>query len=270
MAGSPYDPPTFTIYRETLTLQSKEVDTTSSIRVDPGSTANAEMQYPTSSQRGTVDEWSDSSTDFEALPILIDDLARIAGLSDNAITNVSTNLTLTDEIPNNTSKGYQIINPDRESHDSFIQKLTNWRASNLAYWTELDYAANTLLHDDPRQDVIDAFVAKLATVTTNYNNLLVFIEDFEARRLVDVDDVFKVLKEGGFDRAFDLLGEAAFATFFALEAEEATYQGYFQLETETFVQENLTPDQFKDPLEDEFEEYRAPGLDSYELGDFEE
>jgi hypothetical protein len=271
VGGPAYDPATFTIYRETLRLQSKKLDTSSSIQVDPGSTANAEMSYATSVVYGTVIEWEDSATDFTEEPILAQDILRIVSPSqDEIIRAVSANLTLTTEIYNNISSAYSIVNPDREAHDQFIQDLTTWRASNLDYWKQLDYRANPIIRDDPRQDIIDAYVSYISTIRGKYQELLGYIDAFTVRRIIDVDDCYKILKEGGFDRAFDLLGEGSFETFFALEAEEATYQGHFQLETETFVQQNLTPDQYVDPVEDEWDEYRRPDLPEPELGDFDE
>jgi len=145
--------------------------------------------------------------------------------------------------------------------------LEAWRETNLAYHTELDRAMNYIVNDDPTQDVIDAFVVTVDSILTEYNTLLTYISDLDARRLTDIDDVFRILHEGGFDRARDLLISCDFDTFFALEAEAATYNGYFQLQNEEFVRRYLRPSRYTDPMDTETAEAIWPDLWSDSLGE---
>ena len=81
-----------------------------------------------------------------------------------------------------------------------------------------------------------------------------------------MDDVLRLLEEGGYDRARDLLLGCNFGAFFELEAEEATYQGFFQIETQGFVGTYVPPDSYIDPRDTELNEYELPDLESEDLG----
>lgn len=254
----------FRLFRELLTLKSKKLDTSSSIEVDSGSTANSEFDFPTSEQRGTVDQWSAAGTDFSTYSILENDLLRIS--TDVAIELVETDLTLKAEITNNTASAYSVVNPDRESFDTFKAALTSWRATNLSYSRVLDDALNFIVQGHPLPDAIASFQTKVANIQAAYQTLLGYINSFSARRIITLDDAFKLLLENGYDRGRDLLIACDFETFFALEAEEATYEGHFQMETQDFAQNYVASDPYVDPRDTELQDYVRPDLESTDLG----
>jgi hypothetical protein len=254
----------FRLFRELLTLKSKKLDTSSAIEVDSGSTANTEFDFPTVEQRGTVDQWSAAGADFSTYSILEDDLLRIS--SDVAIESVGADLTLKEEITNNISTSYSVVNPDRESFDTFKAALTSWRATNLSYSRVLDEALNFIVQGHPLPDAITSFQAKVANIQAAYQTLLGYINSFSARRIIAIDDAFKLLLENGYDRGRDLLIACDFETFFALEAEEATYEGHFQMETQDFAQNYVAGDPYVDPRDTELQDYVRPDLESTDLG----
>jgi hypothetical protein len=256
----------FRIFRDELDLASKAIDTSSSIQVLVTSTANAELGFTTSSVRGTVSGWTDSSKDFTDYVLLVGDLLRVK-TDDFDIEVIESSLTVDPEMSNTNSGTYQLINPDREAHDAFVADLDAWRASSLGYWQELDELAVRLLQGYPHPDVVTIFRNKVAQALTDYQTLLGYIADFAVRRLTDVDDVYKILIESGFDRARDLLVTCDFGTFFDLEAEEATYQGAFQLETQGFVSTYAPADTYIDPRDTELQEYALPDIVSENLGE---
>jgi hypothetical protein len=256
----------FRVFRNSLQLASKALDTTSAIQVMATSTANVELGFTTSTVRGTVDGWTDPAKDFTSYVILEEDLLRVK-TDDFVIEVIESFLTVDPEMSNTNSGTYQIINPDRESHDDFVTNLDSWRGSNLSYWQTLDNAAIQLLQGYPHPDVVTGFQAKVALALTAYRDLLTYISSFSVRRLVEVDNLFRILLEGGFDRARDLLVTCDFETFFDLEAEEATYQGAFQLETQSFVSTYASADTYIDPRDTELQEYALPDIVSEDLGE---
>ena len=254
----------FSVYEDQLLLKSKKVDVDSSIEVLPASTANTELDFPLGQVRGTVSGYSDGAIDFRDVAVLKDDLLRVYG--DFPIESIGQSLSLYDEIRNDTSGTYSLVNPDREEFDSFMSYLGSWRNANLGYGGQIDSWLIPILFQDPNQDVITSFQSKIASLVTQYQSLRSSIQSMSIRRLQDIDDVFALLLDGGYDRARDILIFADFATFFELEAEEATYQGKFQLEAQDFDQTYLEADQFEDQTATELEEYVLPDLQSTALG----
>lgn len=259
----------FRLFRELLTLKSKKLDTSSAIEVDSGSTANTEFDFSTVEQRGAVGQWSAVGVDFSTYSILVTDLAKITdGVTVEIIpiASVAVNLTLTTEIANNISDSYEVVNPDRESYDTFKAALTSWRATNLSYARVLDNALNFIVQGHPLPDAITSFQTKVANIQAAYQTLLGYINSFSARRIITLDDAFKLLLENGYDRGRDLLVSCDFETFFALEAEEATYEGHFQMETQDFAQNYVAGDPYVDPRDTELQDYVRPDLESTDLG----
>jgi hypothetical protein len=259
----------FTIFRDNLTIRSTKTDTTSSLEVEmPASTANTHLDFPTGEVRGTVEKYEDTSINFSDYSILINDRLQMSSPAiDEAITAINSDLTLENEIINDASGAYSVINPDRDSHDTFIQSLISWRTTNLDYYEELDSSLNAILNDDPTQGLITAFQNKVVTISATYDTLLGYITALTARRLVDIDDTYSLLLEAGFDRARDVLITCDFASFFSMTSQEATYEGYVQKESQEFVSTYLQPDKYVDPHSEELQEFILPDIKSEELGE---
>lgn len=256
----------FRVLNDAITLASKSVATDSSIQVlASANPANTELGLPVTEARGTVDQWDDSGTDYADYTILVDDVLRIS-VGDQAVISVGDQLTLSEEFTNNLNETYSLVNPDREALDAFVAQLNSWISANLNYWRELDEYLPQLVLGYPHPDAITAWQNKISPAIAAYQQLLSYIDDLSVRRLTDVDDVYRLLEEGGFDRARDLLLGCDFESFFVLESEEATYQGYFQMETQGFVKKYIPPDTYIDPKDTELEEYELPDLESESLG----
>lgn len=256
----------FRIFNDAITLASKALDTSSAIQVLASvQPANSELQLPAAMVRGTVAQWDDSATDYGDYTILVDDLLRIS-VGDQALVEVGDQLTLEQEFQNNLNESYQLINPDREALDAFIAQLDSWVSGNLSYWRILNDYLPQLVLGYPHPDAVVTWQNKVGPMITAYEQLLVLIDSLSVRRLREIDDVYKLLEEGGFDRARDLLLACDFETFFELEADEATYQGYFQTETQSFVKTYVPPDSYIDPEYTELQEYAVPDLESEDLG----
>ena len=122
----------------------------------------------------------------------------------------------------------------KQNYDTVAGQIQDWLASSLiadtlSTFRALDAALNPLLANlTPSIAQATTAQAQLTTMLNALNTLSGYLAAYSAPVVSDVDSLVKGYLQKGLDKAVDTLLAADFATFFALDNQDASYCGSLQ------------------------------------------
>jgi len=252
------------IERETLTITSPSNGVDSALTVQAGANdAAPALGVVGATDRGEVTEFS-GDEDFRLEGVVEGDILQISG--SHTIEAVGENLELVTSMPNNTTGAFIVTNADYQAYSTFIAALAAWYSAYSGLSTTISRVINPVVNAVPPQASIDLLVSQCDTYIAAYNSLLSSIAAYECREIPAVDDLFRLLKASGLNRAYDVLRSAQFSTFFSMTEEDTTHHGYFAKISRQTIAEYGNMDKYSDLMRIELSNFVfPPDLLDYEL-----
>lgn len=252
------------VERELLTINSPTNGVDSALTIQAGANdAAPTLGVVAATDRGEVTEFS-GDEDFRLEGVVEGDILQISG--SYTVEAVGENLTLVHSIPNNTTGSFIVTNTDYQNYATFIAALSSWYSTYAGLSTTINSSINQVVNSVPPQAAIDLLKSRCATYISAYSSLLSTVAAYECRSIASVDDLFRLLKASGLNRAYDVLLAARFSTFFGMDEAETTYHGYFAKISRETISEYGNLDKYSDLIRVELSNFVfPPDLLDYEL-----
>lgn len=239
------------IYRDRLVITSKDKSTSGALEVvtPSGNDARAVLGLPTGQVSSTVAkvlvEYNDPAKgwkplDLRALRVRQDDdlvredtattLTSVSSVADGRNGLIGVEPEVASDLSLTTAQGFFILSAAAQSHDSFVQRVSQWKKLTLPPYQDNVAAIDRLLSpilsiksSSQRVDQAYNTINELRARLDGSGSLMEIVESFSVPMINDVEDILQALKERGYDKALEMLVTGDPATFTTMEARDASF-----------------------------------------------